>query len=168
MADDTKAENERNKEEQVYDPWCLDEPVHVPKSLIDDPSLLQDVLSIHTWRYVLSDSEREHLRSFLPSGLNEEDSHTSTSQHHRSSIGMCDVLDQNVNLHFGHPLKHVQKRLASGFYQPRVALYLRAASLLEQKAHYMRIRRYHAEICRQLEALHEQALERQRKRGRRR
>lgn len=147
----------------MHDPLHLEDPISVPSALVEDPTLLPEVLSLHAWHSCLSEPERANLRTHLPSGLPEEPVAPS-----ENAVSLEHVLDGSSCLHFGNPLARLMERLASGACQPLVSLYYRAVNLLEQKAFHMRLRRFHAEKCRLLEAKHDLELERRRKRRRKR
>lgn len=62
--------------------------VNLPEDLLEDPELFFDVVSLDTWKNVLSDSQREHLRQFLPSFPEDN----TRQQQYGHSTGGCRVV----------------------------------------------------------------------------
>ncbi|KAF3840906.1 hypothetical protein F7725_006768 [Dissostichus mawsoni] len=75
--------------------------LNLPEDLLEDSDIFFSVLSESTWSEVLSDSQRQHLRQFLPkfpdNNVAEQD----------ETIG---DLFNNTNFHFGNPLHLAQKQ----------------------------------------------------------
>lgn len=94
---------------------------------------LQDVLSIHTWRNVLDESEREVLlRQFLPPGTTDEH--------------VQELLSPESNLFFGSPVTRLWDAARAGRLHPRVVRYLRAIDVLHRAAHVHRVRDHHNKL----------------------
>ncbi|CAJ0963035.1 unnamed protein product, partial [Ranitomeya imitator] len=74
--------------------------VSLPEDLLEDPELFFDVVSMDTWHNVLSDSQREHLRQFLPSFPENN------SQQQEQAL---QTLFRGENVRFGNPLQTAQR-----------------------------------------------------------
>lgn len=140
----TNKEAEAGNWEEIHHASALSEPVKVPSEIVDDPSLLRELLTPEVWRDVLTVQEKEQLKALLPSGMGREDGED-----------LREVLGQG-NLHFGTPLRRVEQSVERGESDPTVAEYKEAVKLLERKAHQCKVRDHHAIMCRSLEAMAEE------------
>lgn len=110
-----------------------DEICAVPIELFHLPDL-NNILSLDTWNFCLSEDEREFLVSFLPAF--EEDDFRAT---------MRDLLS-GQNFHFGSPLADLFNRLKGGLCAPKVARYHESLKYVQRKKHYHLLRNYHNEM----------------------
>ncbi|XP_015271281.1 PREDICTED: nuclear factor related to kappa-B-binding protein [Gekko japonicus] len=75
--------------------------ISLPEDLLEDPEIFFEVISFSTWQEVLVDSQREHLKKFLPQ-LPENNAE------HQNNLILS--LFSGENFRFGNPL-HIEQKL---------------------------------------------------------
>ncbi|CAL9044027.1 unnamed protein product, partial [Musa banksii] len=105
--------------------------------LFDLPDL-GSVLSLDTWNECLSEEERFALAEYLP-------------DMDRETFGFTlKELFLEQNFHFGSPLGNLFNRLKGGLCDPRIVLYCRGLSFLQQHEHYHCLCKYQNSMVRNL------------------
>ncbi|RRT70625.1 hypothetical protein B296_00031069 [Ensete ventricosum] len=135
-------------ESDEFDPAELGEPetqlcqvgnqsCSIPLELFDLPDL-GSVLSLDTWNECLSEEERFALAEYLP-------------DMDRETFGFTlKELFLEQNFHFGSPLGNLFNRLKGGLCDPRIVLYRRGLSFLQQHEHYHCLCKYQNSMVRNL------------------
>ncbi|XP_040182175.1 nuclear factor related to kappa-B-binding protein isoform X1 [Rana temporaria] len=131
--------------------------VNLPEDLLEDPELFFDVVSLDTWKNVLSDSQREHLRQFLPS-IPEEN----TRQQHDDII---QALFRGDNFRFGNPLQTAQKLFRDGHLNPEVVKYRQLCLKSQYKRYVSSQQQYFHTLLKQILASRKELLDLARKNG---
>ncbi|XP_028664302.1 nuclear factor related to kappa-B-binding protein [Erpetoichthys calabaricus] len=102
--------------------------VSLPEDLLEDPEIFFDVVSHNTWKDVLTDAQREHLRQFLPQFPD------GNSRDQQEAI-IADLFGDK-NFRFGNPLHIAQKLFRDGYFNPEVVKY-RQLCLKSQRKRYV-------------------------------
>ncbi|XP_037543351.1 nuclear factor related to kappa-B-binding protein [Nematolebias whitei] len=115
--------------------------VSLPEDLLEDPEIFFSVMSESTWNEVLTDSQRQHLRQFLPqfpeNSVEEQDSTLSD-------------LFNNRNFNFGNPLHLAQKLFRDGFFNPEVVKYRQLCAKSQRKRHLYSLQQYYHKLLKQI------------------
>ncbi|XP_028278120.1 nuclear factor related to kappa-B-binding protein [Parambassis ranga] len=115
--------------------------VSLPEDLLEDPEIFFSVMSESTWSEVLSDSQRQHLRQFLPqfpdNNVVEQDSTISD-------------LFNNRNFNFGNPLHLAQKLFRDGYFNPEVVKYRQLCAKSQRKRHVYSLQQYYHRLLKQI------------------
>ncbi|XP_071078017.1 nuclear factor related to kappa-B-binding protein isoform X2 [Desmodus rotundus] len=137
---------------------CLlgDTRVSLPEDLLEDPEIFFDVVSLSTWEEVLSDSQREHLRQFLPRF--PEDNTEQQSQ-------LVLALFTGENFRFGNPLHIAQKLFRDGHFNPEVVKYRQLCFKSQYKRYLSSQQQYFHRLLKQILASRRNLLERARRSG---
>lgn len=109
----------------------------LPEDLLEDPEIFFDVLSSKTWDEVLTASQKEHLRKFLP--------HFSENNLEQQNQTIA-ALFSGENFRFGNPLQVAQKLFRDGYFNPEVVKYRQLCF----KSHYKRYLQSQQQHCYQL------------------
>ncbi|RRT42981.1 hypothetical protein B296_00042385 [Ensete ventricosum] len=140
-------------ESDEFDPAELGEPgtqlcqvgnqsCGIPLDLCDLPDL-GSILSLETWNECLSEEERFMLAEDLPDMDRETFGYT------------LKELLSGQNFHFGCPLGTLFSRLKGGLCDPRIVLYRRGLSFLQQREHYHHLCKYQNSMVRSLVGIRE-------------
>nr|XP_008516922.1 PREDICTED: nuclear factor related to kappa-B-binding protein isoform X4 [Equus przewalskii] len=130
--------------------------VSLPEDLLEDPEIFFDVVSLSTWREVLSDSQREHLQRFLPHF--PEDSIEQQSQ-------LILALFSGENFRFGNPLHIAQKLFRDGHFNPEVVKYRQLCFKSQYKRYLSSQQQYFHRLLKQILASRSDLLEMARRSG---
>ncbi|XP_056399316.1 LOW QUALITY PROTEIN: nuclear factor related to kappa-B-binding protein [Hyla sarda] len=130
--------------------------VSLPEDLLEDPELFFDVVSMDTWKNVLSDSQREHLSQFLPSF--PENNSEQQEQVVRS-------LFRGENFRFGNPLHTAQKLFRDGHLNPEVVKYRQLCLKSQYKRYLTSQQQYFHNLLKQILASRQELLDVARKKG---
>ncbi|XP_053307643.1 nuclear factor related to kappa-B-binding protein isoform X2 [Spea bombifrons] len=137
---------------------CLlgDTRVFLPEDLLEDPDLFFDVVSLDTWKNVLSDSQREHLKQFLPSFPENN------AQQQEETI---QSLFRGDNFRFGNPLQIAQKLFRDGHFNPEVVKYRQLCQKSQYKRYLNSQQQYFHTLLKQILASRKELLDLARKNG---
>uniref|UniRef100_A0A3B3DV93 Nuclear factor related to kappa-B-binding protein n=1 Tax=Oryzias melastigma TaxID=30732 RepID=A0A3B3DV93_ORYME len=115
--------------------------VSLPEDLLEDPDIFFSVLSENTWNEVLSDSQRQHLRHFLPQfpDNNLEEQNDTIAN-----------LFNNRNFLFGNPLHLAQKLFRDGYFNPEVVKYRQLCAKSQRKRHLHALQQYYHKLLKQI------------------
>ncbi|XP_047463179.1 nuclear factor related to kappa-B-binding protein isoform X2 [Mugil cephalus] len=115
--------------------------VNLPEDLLEDPDIFFSVMSESTWSEVLSDSQRHHLRQFLPqfpdNNVVEQDS-------------TVNDLFSNRNFNFGNPLHLAQKLFRDGYFNPEVVKYRQLCAKSQKKRQLYTLQQYYHRLLKQI------------------
>ncbi|XP_040038126.2 nuclear factor related to kappa-B-binding protein [Gasterosteus aculeatus] len=122
----------------------------LPEDLLEDPDIFFSVMSGSTWSEVLSDSQRQHLRQFLPqfpdNNVAEQD----------STIG---DLFHNRNFNFGNPLHLAQKQFRDGYFNPEVVKYRQLCAKSQRKRQLYSLQQYYHRLLKHILVSRKELLE---------
>uniref|UniRef100_A0A8C5PTU5 Nuclear factor related to kappa-B-binding protein n=1 Tax=Leptobrachium leishanense TaxID=445787 RepID=A0A8C5PTU5_9ANUR len=138
--------------------------VSLPEDLLEDdfclvfwqPDLFFDVVSLDTWQNVLSDSQREHLKQFLPSCPNEN------GEQQEATVR---ALFRGDNFRFGNPLQTAQKLFRDGHFNPEVVKYRQLCLKSQHKRYVSSQQQYFHTLLKQILASRKELLDRAQKNG---
>ncbi|KAM5131791.1 nuclear factor related to kappa-B-binding protein [Mantella aurantiaca] len=130
--------------------------VSLPEDLLEDPELFFDVVSLDTWQSVLSDSQREHLRQFLPS-FPEDNT--------RQQDDILQALFRGDNFRFGSPLQTSQKLFRDGHLNPEVVKYRQLCVKSQYKRYVSSQQQYFHTLLKQILTSRKELLDLARKNG---
>ncbi|KAG9482062.1 nuclear factor related to kappa-B-binding protein [Eleutherodactylus coqui] len=130
--------------------------VSLPEDLLEDPELFFDVVSVDTWQNVLSDSQREHLRQFLPSFPENN-----TEQQEQA----VQSLFIGENFRFGNPVHVAQKLFRDGHLNPEVVKYRQLCLKSQYKRYLTSQQQYFHNLLKQILASRKELLDVARKKG---
>ncbi|XP_034055769.1 nuclear factor related to kappa-B-binding protein isoform X1 [Gymnodraco acuticeps] len=124
--------------------------LNLPEDLLEDPDIFFSVLSESTWSEVLSDSQRQHLRQFLPkfpdNNVAEQD----------ETIG---DLFNNTNFHFGNPLHLAQRQFRDGYFNPEVVKYRQLCAKSQKKRQLHSLQQYYHKLLKHILVSRKELLE---------
>ncbi|KAK1883353.1 Nuclear factor related to kappa-B-binding protein [Dissostichus eleginoides] len=124
--------------------------LNLPEDLLEDSDMFFSVLSESTWSEVLSDSQRQHLRQFLPkfpdNNVAEQD----------ETIG---DLFNNTNFHFGNPLHLAQKQFRDGYFNPEVVKYRQLCAKSQKKRQLHSLQQYYHKLLKHILVSRKELLE---------
>ncbi|XP_072282735.1 nuclear factor related to kappa-B-binding protein isoform X2 [Pyxicephalus adspersus] len=130
--------------------------VSLPEDLLEDPELFFDVVSLDTWQTVLSDSQREHLKQFLP---------TFPEDNARHQDDIIQSLFRGDNFRFGNPLQVAQKLFRDGHLNPEVVKYRQLCVKSQYKRYVSSQQQYFHTLLKQILASRKELLDLARKNG---
>ncbi|XP_068188139.1 nuclear factor related to kappa-B-binding protein [Antennarius striatus] len=144
---DPKDENDGQMTEECMLGNCR---VSLPEVLLEDPEIFFSVMSESTWNEVLSDSQRQHLRQFLPqfpdNNIAEQDSTISD-------------LFNNKQFKFGNPLHLAQKLFRDGYFNPEVVKYRQLCAKSQRKRQLYSLQQYYHKLLKQILVSRKELLE---------
>ncbi|XP_068455998.1 nuclear factor related to kappa-B-binding protein [Clinocottus analis] len=124
--------------------------LNLPEDLLEDPDIFFSVMSASTWSEVLSDSQRQHLRQFLPqfpdNNVAEQDSTIS------------DIFN-NRNFNFGNPLHLAQKQFRDGYFNPEVVKYRQLCGKSQKKRQLYSLQQYYHKLLKHILVSRKELLE---------
>ncbi|KAM9728335.1 nuclear factor related to kappa-B-binding protein isoform 1-T1 [Menidia menidia] len=115
--------------------------VNLPEDLLEDPDIFFSVLSESTWSEVLTDSQRQHLRQFLPQFPDN-----SVEEQGRT---ISDLFNDR-NFSFGNPLHLAQKLFRDGYFNPEVVKYRQLCAKSQRKRHLYSLQQYYHRLLKQI------------------
>lgn len=124
--------------------------VSLPEDLLEDPEIFFSVVSESTWTEVLSDSQRHHLRQFLPQFPvgNVAEQNSAVSE-----------LFSNKNFSFGNPLHLAQKMFRDGHFNPEVVKYRQLCAKSQRKRRLCSLQHYYQRLLKQILVSRKELLE---------
>uniref|UniRef100_A0A3Q1JDF9 DEUBAD domain-containing protein n=1 Tax=Anabas testudineus TaxID=64144 RepID=A0A3Q1JDF9_ANATE len=124
--------------------------VNLPEDLLEDPEIFFSVVSESTWSEVLSDSQRQHLRQFLPQ--------FSENNVAEQDITISDLFN-NRNFNFGNPLHLAQKLFRDGYFNPEVVKYRQLCAKSQKKRQLYSLQQYYHRLLKQILVSRKELLE---------
>uniref|UniRef100_A0A8C5EWR5 DEUBAD domain-containing protein n=1 Tax=Gouania willdenowi TaxID=441366 RepID=A0A8C5EWR5_GOUWI len=115
--------------------------VSLPEDLLEDPDIFFSVVSESTWSEVLSDSQKQHLRQFLPRFPENE-----AAEQDRT---ISDLFN-NRNFSFGNPLHLAQKLFRDGYFNPEVVKYRKLCAKSQRRRHLSSLQQYYHRLLKQI------------------
>uniref|UniRef100_A0A3P8VPC7 Nuclear factor related to kappaB binding protein n=1 Tax=Cynoglossus semilaevis TaxID=244447 RepID=A0A3P8VPC7_CYNSE len=115
--------------------------VSLPEDLLEDPEIFFSVMSESTWTEVLTDSQRQHLRQFLPQ-FPENNSSEQES--------VISDLFNDRNVHFGNPVHLAQKLFRDGYFNPEVVKYRQLCAKSQRKRQLYSLQQYYHRLLKQI------------------
>ncbi|OCT72311.1 nuclear factor related to kappa-B-binding protein isoform X2 [Xenopus laevis] len=124
--------------------------VSLPEDLLEDPELFFEVVSRDTWKNVLSDSQREHLKQFLPVFPDDN-----ANQQEK----IIQSLFRGDNFRFGNPLYIAQKLFRDGHFNPEVVKYRQLCLKSQYKRYLTSQQQYFHKLLKQILASRKELLD---------
>ncbi|XP_026184816.1 nuclear factor related to kappa-B-binding protein isoform X2 [Mastacembelus armatus] len=124
--------------------------VTLPEDLLEDPEIFFSVVTESTWSEVLSDSQRQHLRQFLP-----QFPENSVAEQDRA---ISDLFN-NRNFNFGNPLHLAQKLFRDGYFNPEVVKYRQLCAKSQRKRQLYSLQQYYHRLLKQILVSRKELLE---------
>ncbi|GCC31980.1 hypothetical protein chiPu_0010440 [Chiloscyllium punctatum] len=130
--------------------------VNLPEDLLEDPDIFFEVVSRSTWDEVLSQSQRDHLRKFLPQF---------TEKTVEQQDDIITGLFNGDNFRFGNPLYIAQKLFRDGYFNPEVVKYRKLCMKSQYKRYLYSQQQYFHKLLKQILVSRKELLELARKSG---
>ncbi|XP_061448735.1 nuclear factor related to kappa-B-binding protein [Rhineura floridana] len=130
--------------------------ISLPEDLLEDPEIFFEVVSLSTWQEVLTDSQREHLKKFLPH-------FPENNTEHQDNLILS--LFNGENFRFGNPLHIAQKLFRDGHFNPEVVKYRQLCFKSQYKRYLSSQQQYFYRLLKQILASRNHLLELARKGG---
>ncbi|XP_064424745.1 nuclear factor related to kappa-B-binding protein isoform X3 [Latimeria chalumnae] len=130
--------------------------VSLPEDLLEDPEIFFDVISMDTWTEVLTDSQREHLKKFLP-----HFPENNTDQQNQ----IISSLFSGENFRFGNPMQIAQKLFRDGYFNPEVVKYRKLCLKSQYKRYQYSQQQYFHNLLKQILVSRKELLDFARKSG---
>ncbi|XP_026534399.1 nuclear factor related to kappa-B-binding protein isoform X3 [Notechis scutatus] len=130
--------------------------ISLPEDLLEDPEIFFEVVSLSTWQDVLVDSQREHLKKFLPR-------FPENNPDFQNNLILS--LFNGENFRFGNPLHIAQKLFRDGHFNPEVVKYRQLCFKSQYKRYLSSQQQYFYRLLKQILASRNHLLELARKGG---
>ncbi|XP_069080578.1 nuclear factor related to kappa-B-binding protein isoform X1 [Pleurodeles waltl] len=130
--------------------------VSLPEDLLEDPEIFFDVVSETTWKDVLTESQREHLKKFLPQFPGEAEERQEQ---------VITSLFGGENFRFGNPLHLAQKLFRDGHFNPEVVKYRQLCFKSQYKRYLCSQQQYFHKLLKQILASRKELLDLARQNG---
>ncbi|XP_060643602.2 nuclear factor related to kappa-B-binding protein isoform X1 [Anolis sagrei] len=130
--------------------------ISLPEDLLEDPEIFFEVVSLSTWQDVLVDSQREHLKKFLPH-------FPENNTEHQNNLILS--LFNGENFRFGNPLHIAQKLFRDGHFNPEVVKYRQLCFKSQYKRYLSSQQQYFYRLLKQILASRNHLLELAKKGG---
>ncbi|XP_066495674.1 nuclear factor related to kappa-B-binding protein isoform X1 [Tiliqua scincoides] len=130
--------------------------ISLPEDLLEDPEIFFEVVSLSTWEEVLVDSQREHLKKFLPH-------FPENNTEHQNNLILS--LFSGENFRFGNPLHIAQKLFRDGHFNPEVVKYRQLCFKSQYKRYLSSQQQYFYRLLKQILASRNHLLELARRGG---
>ncbi|XP_007435684.1 nuclear factor related to kappa-B-binding protein isoform X2 [Python bivittatus] len=130
--------------------------ISLPEDLLEDPEIFFEVVSLSTWQEVLMDSQREHLKKFLPR-------FPENNPEYQNNLILS--LFNGENFRFGNPLHIAQKLFRDGHFNPEVVKYRQLCFKSQYKRYLSSQQQYFYRLLKQILASRNHLLELARKGG---
>uniref|UniRef100_A0A8C8SRF0 Nuclear factor related to kappa-B-binding protein n=1 Tax=Pelusios castaneus TaxID=367368 RepID=A0A8C8SRF0_9SAUR len=130
--------------------------VSLPEDLLEDPEIFFEVVSLSTWKEVLTDSQRDHLNKFLPHFPENNTEHQNK---------LISALFNGENFRFGNPLHIAQKLFRDGHFNPEVVKYRQLCFKSQYKRYLSSQQQYFYRLLKQILASRNHLLDLARKGG---
>ncbi|XP_059206907.1 nuclear factor related to kappa-B-binding protein isoform X1 [Centropristis striata] len=144
---DPKEENDAQITEECMLGNCR---LNLPEDLLEDPEIFFSVMSESTWSEVLSDSQRQHLRQFLPQFPDNNDAEQDST---------LNDLFNNGNFNFGNPLHLAQKQFRDGYFNPEVVRYRQLCAKSQRKRQLYSLQQYYHRLLKHILVSRKELLE---------
>ncbi|XP_052797281.1 nuclear factor related to kappa-B-binding protein-like isoform X2 [Mya arenaria] len=115
--------------------------VQVPECFLEQRHIFNTVMSQETWNKVLTESQRQHLMTFLPK-FPEND-----NEEKRDTLRK---LFNGENLKFGNPLQNFHRQLKDGSFSPDISKYTEMIRKMKQKEYREKQKRYYHNMLRDI------------------
>ena len=119
------------------------EEISLPDSLLDNKEIFQQVLSYDTYKS-LDAEEQEHLKQFLPSFAEEEDSGVN------ETVKM--ILDSEKIFNFVSPSSHLYEKLQSGSLSPQALKQFKKCKRSKYKNYKLQQKEYYKKLLEEIVA----------------
>lgn len=113
----------------------------LPIDLIEQKEIFFKVVSMDTWKNVLTPADRKHLETFLPS--------LPTDYPHAQEENLSALLS-GENFRFGNPVQQFQQKLKDGYFYPDVVKYKRLCRKAKFKEYKIQQQRYHKKLLKEI------------------
>ncbi|XP_070622028.1 nuclear factor related to kappa-B-binding protein isoform X2 [Erythrolamprus reginae] len=130
--------------------------ISLPEDLLEDPEIFFEVVSLSTWQDVLVDSQREHLKKFLPR-------FPENNPDFQNNLILS--LFNGENFRFGNPLHIAQKLFRDGHFNPEVVKYRQLCFKSQYKRYLSSQQQYFYRLLKQILASRNHLLELAKKGG---
>ncbi|XP_032085175.1 nuclear factor related to kappa-B-binding protein isoform X2 [Thamnophis elegans] len=130
--------------------------ISLPEDLLEDPEIFFEVVSLSTWKDVLVDSQREHLKKFLPR-------FPENNPDFQNNLILS--LFNGENFRFGNPLHIAQKLFRDGHFNPEVVKYRQLCFKSQYKRYLSSQQQYFYRLLKQILASRNHLLELAKKGG---
>ncbi|XP_061165469.1 nuclear factor related to kappa-B-binding protein-like [Saccostrea echinata] len=113
----------------------------LPESMLEQGHIFRDVLSMDTWKNVLTEEQRTHLKTLLPTFPSNDEAEKEESL--RKLFG-------NENFKFGNPLSQLQTKMRDGFCSPDIAKYSSLCRNIKYREYKHRQQRYYSTLLKDI------------------
>lgn len=113
----------------------------LPLDLIEQKEIFFKVVSMETWKNVLTPADRKHLETFLPV--------LPTDYPHAQEENISALLG-GENFRFGNPVQQFQQKLKDGYFYPDVVKYKKLCRKAKFKEYKIQQQRYHKKLLREI------------------
>nr|XP_048774007.1 nuclear factor related to kappa-B-binding protein-like isoform X2 [Ostrea edulis]XP_056012397.1 nuclear factor related to kappa-B-binding protein-like isoform X2 [Ostrea edulis] len=113
----------------------------LPESMLEQSHVFRDVLSMDTWKNVLTEEQRTHLNALLP---------TFPSNDTTEKEECLQKLFGNENFKFGNPLSQLQTKMRDGFCSPDIAKYSSLCRNIKYREYQHRQQRYYSNLLKDI------------------
>ncbi|XP_060571214.1 nuclear factor related to kappa-B-binding protein-like, partial [Ruditapes philippinarum] len=122
---------------------CLlgSDEIQVPECLLEQKHIFHSVMSQETWNKVLTESQRQHLMTFLPKFPEKE------NEERRDTLRK---LFNGDNFKFGNPLQKFQYHLKDGSYSPDIAKYTSMIRRMKHQEYRNKQKRYYHNLLKEI------------------
>lgn len=122
---------------------CLlgSEEIQVPECFLEQKHIFNSVMSQETWNRVLTESQRQHLMTFLPRFPERE------NEERRDTLRK---LFNGENFKFGNPLQKFHSQLKEGSYSPDIAKYSSMIRRIKHQEYRNKQRRYYHNLLQEI------------------
>ncbi|XP_053398532.1 nuclear factor related to kappa-B-binding protein-like isoform X2 [Mercenaria mercenaria] len=122
---------------------CLlgSEEIQVPECFLEQKHIFHSVMSQETWNKVLTESQRQHLMTFLPKFPEKE------NEERRDTLRK---LFNGENFKFGNPLQKFQYQLKDGSFSPDIAKYSNMIRRMKHQEYRNKQKRYYHNLLKEI------------------
>lgn len=113
----------------------------LPIDLIEQKEIFFKVVSMETWKNVLTPADRKHLETFLPV--------LPTDYPHAQEENLS-ALFSGENFRFGNPVHKFQQELKDGYFYPDVVKYKKLCRKAKYKEYKIQQQRYHKKLLKEI------------------
>ncbi|KAK3099190.1 hypothetical protein FSP39_000785 [Pinctada imbricata] len=130
------------------------EEILLPEVMIEQSHIFKDVLSVDTWKTVLTSEQRTHLMKFLPK-FPEND--------RREKEITAKKLLEGENFKFGNPLTNLQQKMKDGFCSPDISKYSSLCRSVKYREYKHRQQRRYTNMLKEMLVARQKVFEQLRK-----
>lgn len=113
----------------------------LPIDLIEEKDVFFKLISMDTWKSVLTQEDRKHLETFLPE--------LPTDYPHAQEENLSALLG-GQNFWFGNPVQQFQQKLKDGYFYPDVVKYKKLCRKAKLKEYKIQQQKYHRKLLREI------------------